>query len=269
MHRTHLRYSVFTLALLVASTSAGAQSDRAARFMDNCQRGGGDEERFCETRTVNVAASGALSVDGRTNGGISVHGWDRGGIQVLAMIQANANSEAEAREIAKGVNIVASGSEIHAVGPSTGRHESWSVSYDIYVPRQTNLTLTADNGGVSIESIAATINAETENGGLSLSDVQGDVHGRTVNGGINADLTGDRWVGGGLDLRTSNGGVRLTIPSNYSAMLETGTVNGSVNIDFPMTVQGRIGKQFNTQLGAGGATVRATTTNGGVTVRRK
>jgi hypothetical protein len=74
MHRTHLRYSVFTLALLVASTSAGAQSDRAARFMDNCQRGGGDEERFCETRTVNVAASGALSVDGRTNGGISVHG---------------------------------------------------------------------------------------------------------------------------------------------------------------------------------------------------
>ena len=144
------------------------------------------------------------------------------------------------------------------------------MSYDIYVPRTTNLTLTANNGGVSIESMASTIVAETENGGLNLSDVHGDVRGRTVNGGINAELTGDRWVGNGLDLRTSNGGVRLTIPSNYSANLETGTVNGRVNIDFPVTVSGQIDqRQFSTTLGAGGALVRATTTNGGVTIRRK
>ena len=266
---SRLRYSLLTFALL-AATSAGAQANRGERFMDNCNRGGGgDQERFCETRTLTVGAVKALNVDGRTNGGISVHGWDRGDIQVLAMIQGNAESEAEARDIVKGVNVVASGGEIHAVGPSTGRRESWSVSYDIYVPRQTDLTLTANNGGVSIESVTSHINAETENGGLTLTDVHGDVQGRTVNGGINAELTGDRWIGGGLDLRTSNGGVRLTIPSNYSATLETGTVNGSINVDFPVTVQGRIGgKQFTTQLGAGGATVRAMTTNGGVTIRR-
>jgi DUF4097 and DUF4098 domain-containing protein YvlB len=268
MRRLHVHCSLLTLAVLTAASSAGAQNDRAARFMDNCRRDNGDEERFCETRTLTVGAVRALSVDGRTNGGITVHGWNRGDIQVLAMIQANANSEAEARDIAKGVNVLASGGEIHANGPSTGRHESWSVSYDIYVPRQTDLTITANNGGVSIESVTSRISAETENGGLSVTDVQGDVHGRTVNGGINAELTGDRWVGGGLDLQTSNGGVRLTIPSNYSATLETGTVNGSVNVDFPMTIQGQMGKQFTTQLGAGGATVRAMTTNGGVTIRR-
>jgi DUF4097 and DUF4098 domain-containing protein YvlB len=81
---------------------------------------------------------------------------------------------------------------------------------------------------------------------------------------------GDRWVGGGLDLRTSNGGVRLDIPANYSANLETGTVNGRVNVDFPVTISGRLdGRQFNTTLGSGGATVRATTTNGGVSIRRR
>lgn len=266
-----MRARLLSLAVvLAAATSAGAQSDPAARFMDNCHRGGGDQERYCETRNYSVAAGRSLSVDGRTNGGISVHGWDRANIQVVAMVQASAESEAEARDIAKGINVVATGSEIRADGPDSRNRQSWSVSYDIYVPRSTNLTLTANNGGVSIESIAGSINAETENGGLSLSDVHGDVRGRTVNGGINADLTGDRWVGGGLDLRTSNGGVRLTIPSNYSATLEAGTVNGSVNVDFPMTIQGRIGeKQFTTTLGAGGATVRATTTNGGVTIRRK
>jgi DUF4097 and DUF4098 domain-containing protein YvlB len=271
MRRARLQYKMLTLALLAAAATAGAQSDRAERFMDNCQRGGGDGERFCETRTLTVAGSRALNVDGRANGGISVHGWDRADVQVLAMVQANANSEAEARELAKGINIVTTGGQIHAEGPGNdGRRQSWSVSYDIYVPRQTDLTLTANNGGVSIESVTSRINAETENGGLSLNDVHGDVHGRTVNGGISAELTGDRWIGGGLDLRTSNGGVRLTIPSNYSATLETGTVNGSVNVDFPVTIQGQIGgKQFSTTLGAGGAVVRATTTNGGVTIRRK
>jgi len=110
---------------------------------------------------------------------------------------------------------------------------------------------------------------ETVNGGLSLADVDGDVRGRTVNGGVTADLSGDRWRGAGLDLRTSNGGVHITVPCNYSAKLETATVNGGMDLGFPITVQGQVGKQISTQLGGGGATIRATTTNGGVTVRRR
>jgi DUF4097 and DUF4098 domain-containing protein YvlB len=110
---------------------------------------------------------------------------------------------------------------------------------------------------------------ETVNGGLNLTDVDGDIRGRTVNGGVSADLSGDRWRGAGLDLRTSNGGVNITLPANYSAILETGTVNGGLNLGFPVTIQGTVGKQFTTQLGGGGATIRATTTNGGVTIRRR
>ena len=155
------RPRLFLVALLAtAAASAAAQSDRASRFMDNCRRNGGDDERFCETRTLTAGAVPLLRVDGRSNGGIAVHGWDRGDIQILAMVQANAGTEAEAREIARGVSVVASGGEVRAEGPSTGRRESWSVSYDIYVPRTTNLTLTANNGGVSIESMASTIVAE-------------------------------------------------------------------------------------------------------------
>ena len=66
----------------------------------------------------------------------------------------------------------------------------------------------------------------------------------------------------------SNGGVRVRIPEGYSARLETGTVNGGIDIDFPVTVRGRIGRQVTTDLGQGGATVRVMTTNGGVVIRR-
>jgi DUF4097 and DUF4098 domain-containing protein YvlB len=263
--------SLAAALLVVAAATAGAQSDRATRFMDNCERNASrDNARACDTRKTTIPATKQLSVDGRTNGGITIRGWDRPEIQVLAMIQANAETDAAARDIVNQVSVSTGGGDIRAEGPDVGRRESWSVSYEIWVPRQTDLKLIANNGGISIESVTARVDAETQNGGLSLTDVQGDVRGRTVNGGITAALMGDRWVGGGLDLRTSNGGVRLDIPANYSANLETGTVNGRVNVDFPVTISGRLdGRQFNTTLGSGGATVRATTTNGGVSIRRR
>jgi len=45
-------------------------------------------------------------------------------------------------------------------------------------------------------------------------------------------------------------------------------VNGGINVDFPVTVQGPINKQLAVNLGSGGATVKAVTTNGGVRIRR-
>jgi len=56
------------------------------------------------------------------------------------------------------------------------------------------------------------------------------------------------------------------VPENYSARLETSTVNGGTNIDFPVLVKGKIGREISTTLGSGGALVRAETTNGGVRV---
>jgi DUF4097 and DUF4098 domain-containing protein YvlB len=60
----------------------------------------------------------------------------------------------------------------------------------------------------------------------------------------------------------------MSVPENYSANIQTGTVNGSINVDFPVTVQGRINKQLSFNLGSGGASVRATTTNGGVRIQK-
>src|SRR5438270_395133 len=66
-----------------------------------------------------------------------------------------------------------------------------------------------------------------------------------------------------------NGGIRMTMPDHYSAALETATTHGRISIDFPITVQGRIGRQITTTLGSGGARVRAVTYNGGVSIRRQ
>jgi hypothetical protein len=275
MRRPILTYTSLTVALaLYATAAASAQSTRVSRFMDNCQQNRSDNEQFCETRNFTMPASRSLAVDGRENGGVTVHAWDRAEVQVVAMIQTQAESAAEASAIAKEIAIAVNNGEVRAAGPSLqGRHQSWSVSYEVWAPRQTDLALNASNGGISVDGMESRMTLETVNGGLTLTDVNGDVRGTTVNGGVTAELIGDRWRGTGLDLRTSNGGIHLSIPANYSANLETGTVNGHMNLGFPVTLQGTVSgnldRRITTQLGAGGPMIRATTTNGGVTIARR
>jgi DUF4097 and DUF4098 domain-containing protein YvlB len=264
-------FAALTIVGLLAPQAAPAQyDDRAQKWLQNCQNHwNSDRARFCELRSVTLRPESKISVDGRDNGGVAFHGWDRNEVKVIAMIQANANDDDQAEALAKQVRINTNGGRISAEGPSVQRRSWWSVSYEIYVPTRSNLEAVTRNGGVSAEAVEGDLDFEAMNGGISVVNVAGDVRGETTNGGINASLTGSSWRGKGLDLQTTNGGVSLSIPRGYNARLETGTTNGGMRIDFPITVQGLIGKRIQTQLGTGGALVRVMTTNGGVRVSER
>jgi hypothetical protein len=264
--------------LLMASNPALGQRTRdpnqaSDEWLDRCReqgnRGNDDREQYCEVREQRLRATRSLDIDGQQNGSVSVHGWDRSEVLVLARVQAQGEDLSDARDIASGINIVTDGGHVRADGPSTRRRQSWSVSYDVWAPRRTDLRLTTHNGGISVDDMSARLELSAVNGGLSLHGVSGDVRGETTNGPLNVALDGDRWQGQGLDLRTTNGPVNLDIPDGYSARLETGTVNGPLRIDFPVTLQGVIGRRITTQLGDGGAPIRAVTTNGPVVIHRR
>lgn len=222
----------------------------------------------CEIREQTLAPGGPLVIDGRQNGGVSVKGWDQNQILVRSRVQTGAPTEAESAALAQQIRIETGGSKIYASGPENDRDHNWSVSYEIFVPRRSDLSIETHNGGIALADVNGKINFEATNGGVVLKRVGGAVRGSTTNGGLVIELTGDRWDGEMLDVSTTNGGVIMSIPENYSAHLETGTVNGGISVDFPVTVQGRINKELAVNLGAGGATVKATTTNGGVRIRR-
>jgi hypothetical protein len=227
-----------------------------------------DDEKYCEVREAVLPAAARVSVDSEPNGGIKVEGWDRGEIRVRAKVTATARSEADARAMASEVRIE-TGPTIHAEGPETARRSHWSVSYQISVPRRTGLSLRSHNGGISISDVHGDIHFETTNGGVSLSGLSGQVRGRTTNGGLSVRLAGTEWTGEGLDAQTTNGGITLAVPDGYNAHLEASTVNGGMNIDFPVTVQGNLRRSLSVDLGRGGRPIQVSTTNGGVSVRRK
>jgi DUF4097 and DUF4098 domain-containing protein YvlB len=232
----------------------------------NCDhQGWGDRAHFCEMREQTIASAGRLEIDGRQNGGVSVKAWDRADVLVRSQVTAQGESEGDARAAVAQVIVHAAGAQVSADGPAVG---SWTVSYEVFVPRQIDLTLTAHNGGIHIEGVRGNIQFNTQNGGVHLAQVAGSVKGHTQNGGVHVELTGTRWDGQGLDVETQNGGVHVNMPSNYAAHLETSTVNGGVKSDFTELVREKRQRQVSADINGGGAPVRIVTTNGGVTIQK-
>jgi len=261
----------FALLALLASPAAAQRRTYDRDWMSDCYKWSGDRdsERFCDVVESTIAApGGTLFIDGRANGGIEVFGSTRRDISIRAKIQTHARSTRRAEEIAKEIKIKTEGGRIFAEGPDSRRDEWWSVTFEVEVPSRMDLDLRARNGGIAVSDVSGMLRMETLNGGIHLDSVNGDVVAETTNGGLDVNLDGDGWVGKGLDAITTNGGVVLRVSRGYSAHLETGTVNGGVDIDFPVMVQGKIGRRITTDLGKGGPTIRVITTNGGVDVRR-
>lgn len=250
-------------AVAVLPGTANAQDD------DWCdQRGDRERGWACEVREYTLDARDVLAVDASPNGGVRVEAWDQNSVRLVARVSANADTDAEAEDLVRDVEVLTEGTTIRSDGPRHQRGRSWSVSFRLYVPARSNLDLESVNGGISVAGISGDIRFETTNGGVRLDDVGGDVRGSTTNGGLDITLAGSTWAGSGLDVETTNGGVRLAIPEGYNARLETGTTNGGMRFDFPVTVQGRINRRLSVDLGNGGPLIRVITTNGGVVVRR-
>lgn len=278
------RLAPVTVALLVlaglAATPGSAQRDDRddEDWLQDCRRDDygwrrhDRRYRYCEMRETGIhAPGGTLRVDPGRNGGVNIRAWDRDSIDIVVKIQVNAGSPDDAERLARDIRIVTTGGAIRAEGPARLDDEGWSVSFDIQAPRRSDLDLATENGPLSVRGVTGTMSLSAHNGPVALHGVAGDVHARVHNGPLTVYLAGNRWEGTGLDAETVNGPVVLAIPENYSARLETGTVNGPMSVDFPMTVtiQGRLNHRLNTTLGSGGAPVRVVTTNGPLVIRRR
>lgn len=235
---------------------------------DHTGWGWGDPARVCEARTITIATPGTLDVAG-DNGGIHVIGEDRHDVKIEARVEGWAHDKSEARSIVDQVKVTTANGIIRDDGPrSHWGNRGYSVGYVIHTPRQLSATLKTANGGISLQHLEGDLAFDTVNGGVDLSDLAGHAHGSTINGGLDISLSGNAWRGEGLDAHTTNGGVTLNIPEDYSAHLETGTINGGIEVGFPVRIQGQIKHNLSTDIGHGGSTIHAETVNGGIVLSR-
>ena len=144
------------------------------------------------------------------------------------------------------------------------------VDFTVLIPRGTKITAGAVNGAVVVTGATSDAEISSVNGEVRVETGAGPLRATTVNGSVHAKLTGES-VNTPMTFSTVNGGVFVEVPGNFGADVTMTTVNGSLQTDFPMTMQGRIDPHHMTvHVGApGGPRITLTTVNGDLELRKR
>lgn len=141
------------------------------------------------------------------------------------------------------------------------------MSYEVQLPAGVQL----DVGTVAGDVIASGLSARS-----SISTVDGSirVEGRApervsaVDGNIEIMATGE--LPTELHYSTVDGGILLTLPADVGFEVNATSVDGGLESDFPITVQGRWGpRSLRGRVGDGRTTIRISTVDGDVAIRRR
>jgi hypothetical protein len=257
-----------TPSILIAAILLVWAAAAASQSTDWCAEGNLGRNQHCEVRQLRFPMSaGDLLVDAGANGSIRVEAYNGTEVRVTARVVARAGSARAAADLAQRVELRTGGGEVRATGPRTSGNQSWTVSYRILVPAGIGIDARTTNGSVSITGTGAPVRVRTTNGAITVSDASGRIDLGTTNGRVNAAFAPSMGSFDGVRIRSTNGGVQLTLPSRISAQLELSTTNGNISTAFPITVQGRINRrQISAAIGGGGPEINIGTTNGNISI---
>jgi DUF4097 and DUF4098 domain-containing protein YvlB len=151
------------------------------------------------------------------------------------------------------------------------------------------IDISSVSGDVRANTLRGSVEARAVSGDVDLADVQGDIEGNSVSGDIQIrgavskyvrakSTSGDVMYDGNIDtagryeLGSHSGEVEISIPEGTSATFTVATYNGTIDSDFPITLQpGDHGlgnsKRFTFSIGHGDARVNAESFSGDITIR--
>jgi hypothetical protein len=224
------------------------------------------------TRSYTLAEGGRIEII-NTNGRIVAEAGDGTAVEVTAERTARATTEEGARELLNRIEmreeVGGDSVRLETRGPSSRGMGGYQVQYTVRVPLGVHVDLRTVNGGVRVTGLQGEVRAASTNGGVVGRDLRAQVVvGRVTNGGVEVELLEPLGADGRVELGSTNGGVRLTLPAESRATVSARAVNGGVTVDsLALTVSGeQTRRRIEGTLNGGGARVELSTTNGGVRV---
>jgi DUF4097 and DUF4098 domain-containing protein YvlB len=130
--------------------------------------------------------------------------------------------------------------------------------------------LRTSSGSVkAVQVHAQSLYLKTSSGSVTADQVTCQkINGHTSSGSVRAVFTAETPADLDAELTTSSGGVNVTLPPVFGGQVDLGTHSGSVRIDRPITVKGKLKKsEIRGTLGQGTGRLVARTSSGSVTVK--
>ncbi len=205
-------------------------------------------------------------------GSITITGADVTDCNGTAEICVKAPTEQEAQEITGKVkvNLIPQGKTMtfKVEKPHLKHNRSISISYNITVPRQTNLQLESDVGEICISHISGKIEAETDVGKITCEEISGDIDLATDVGEVKVVYCETAPALRNANIETDVGSIDFTAPADLSATVDAKTDVGSIKTELPITVTGTIGKSLQGTIGDGKSKINLRTDVGSIKIRQ-
>jgi len=159
------------------------------------------------------------------------------------------------------------------------------ISYEIKVPRKTNVEVSNVNGDIELEKLEGEIEASGVNGSVNLADLSGKQTASTVNGRINvidpsgtleySTVNGEIAVRIGpegkikqVDCSAINGEINLTLSKGMGLSIDCSTLGGTIDLDSSYKFTGEKTRHgLEGTIGGGGPNLSASTLNGAIRIK--
>lgn len=228
------------------------------------------KESFSESGPFN--RTGVVSLD-NINGQIEITTWDKDEIRIEG--EKSAKTEEELKLIELTIDRSASRVDIKVKLPK--RRSGWfgnntirgGVRFKITLPASASLDrINVVNASIDIDGIQGAVDAQSVNGRIRAHDLGGNARLKSVNGGLSASFTrvaADQE----LSFDTVNGSIEVHLPADAGADVHAKVVNGHIDCEFPIEMQGRAGgKRLSGKIGDGRASLSAESVNGSIRIKK-
>ena len=221
---------LLVFAALVAVLAAGAPPVSAQRLPFD--------------RTIDVMPGATLDI-ATLRGKVYVNSHERRQIKIEGTVTvrpaAGLRSSANPLDIARGVadrpRIEVEGNTVRLRPPvDLDERRAVTVSYEVWVPRDTRLIVNSDSGAVEVDGIGGPVTVNTDSSAITLSKVDGKTDVKSGSGEVKVDRAAGglsvvtessamtlRGLTGPLEARTESGSIRASFAGAGSADVETGS----------------------------------------------
>jgi hypothetical protein len=249
-----------------------------------------EKQEWTDRLRAPLAPGSALAAE-TSFGSITVTGADVNYCDVTAEVCVQAPSKKEAQEIAKKVKIklepIDKTLTLKVEKPHLECNRSVAVSFNITVPKQTDIECTTSFGSIKLTSIDGNIKSETSFASITCENVSGSAYLETSYGSITCrnitltDLTARSSFGGidivcspstppqiNVDAATSYGGISFVTPPRFAGQVSLATSFGSIKTDLPITVKGSLNEEnIKGTIGQGNGKLNLKTSFGSIELR--
>ncbi|MGH9957591.1 MAG: DUF4097 family beta strand repeat-containing protein [Pyrinomonadaceae bacterium] len=177
------------------------------------------------------------------NGTVSIVGVDglqQVGIAGVKIAKASTTESAKEEATRISINVEDSGPalRVKTKQPNGSLSVSYTVNYQIRVPRGWKVTVNNVNGDVKVRDIRNAAAATIVNGQLDVAGIEGSFDGEVTNGQIACDIAPP--ASGTVKLETVNGQVTGKVRMAESVALNAKSVNGEIDLAVPRSTSAKV-----------------------------